>query len=381
MHVRELGDPRLQALFGAGELKEPGVRPIVRLPRKGVPGWVFAGFALIAAVLLFLVLESRRTAPAEPSVSARAGDAPLFAPEPPPLYIPPAPAPEIDPVIIVPQAEAAQGSPGEAAAQQPMAAPSPAPQSYYPPEAFPAPMPEPIAPPARASSGPVLVIDSGAPASPASGEAGAAVTAGSGSSVGRMATVRRTKASALANRSLTVAQGTLIPAVLETAFDSTRPGFARAIVSRDVRGFDGTQVLIPRGSRLVGEYGSEVTPGQNRALISWTRLVRPDGMMIAIDSPAVDPQGRGGVRASVNSHFLKRFANGLLQTVMNVGGMFAARSASTPVVVALPGSGQSAAPAQSQSTRIAPTLKVAAGTSISIFVAHDLEFGSGEAGR
>lgn len=38
--------------------------------------------------------------------------------------------------------------------------------------------------------------------------------------------------------------GTLIPAVLESALDSTRAGFARAIVSRDVRGFDGTQVLI-----------------------------------------------------------------------------------------------------------------------------------------
>jgi type IV secretion system protein VirB10 len=51
----------------------------------------------------------------------------------------------------------------------------------------------------------------------------------------------RVRAGVFANRATTVVQGTLIPAVLETAFDSTRPGLARAIVSRDVRGFDGTK--------------------------------------------------------------------------------------------------------------------------------------------
>jgi type IV secretion system protein VirB10 len=48
----------------------------------------------------------------------------------------------------------------------------------------------------------------------------------------------RVRASGIANRSMTVAQGSLIPAVLETGLDSTKPGFVRAIVSRDVRGFD-----------------------------------------------------------------------------------------------------------------------------------------------
>ena len=99
------------------------------------------------------------------------------------------------------------------------------------------------------------------------------------------------RASALANRSMTVPQGYLIGAVLETAFDSTKPGFARAIVSRDVRGFDGKNVLIPRGSRLIGEYKSAAGQGQNRAVISWTRLIRPDGMTIEMDAPAVDTVG------------------------------------------------------------------------------------------
>src|SRR5690606_4191868 len=124
----------------------------------------------------------------------------------------------------------------------------------------------------------------------------------------------RARAGALANRSTTVPQGTLIPAVLETAIDSTRPGLARAIVSRDIRGFDGRQILIPRGSRLIGEYRSEAQPGQRRALVNWLRLVRPDGVTIAIGSPAADPVGRGGIRARVNNHFLQRFAGAILQS-------------------------------------------------------------------
>ena len=152
--------------------------------------------------------------------------------------------------------------------------------------------------------------------------------------------VARVRSGIFANRSTTVAQSTLIPAVLETAFDSRRPGFARAIVSRDVRGFDGTKVLIPRGSRLTGEYRSDIQPGQKRALINWTRLIRPDGVTIAIGSPTADTLGRGGVRGKYNSHFFERFTGAILQSALDVGANVASRPAAGGVVVALPGSTQ-----------------------------------------
>src|SRR3546814_2996545 len=82
----------------------------------------------------------------------------------------------------------------------------------------------------------------------------------------------------MSNRSTTVPQGTLIPAVLETAFNSTGSGFARALVQRDIYGFDGARVLIPLGSRLIGEYASDTSPGQKRAFVTWTRIIRPAGV-------------------------------------------------------------------------------------------------------
>ena len=56
------------------------------------------------------------------------------------------------------------------------------------------------------------------------------------------------------------AAGAVIAAVLETPLNSDRPGLARAVVSKDARSFDGTRVLIPRGSRLIGEFKADANP-------------------------------------------------------------------------------------------------------------------------
>jgi type IV secretion system protein VirB10 len=170
--------------------------------------------------------------------------------------------------------------------------------------------------------------------------------------------------------------------VLETALDSSRPGFARAIVSRDVTGFDGTRVLIPRGSRLFGEYQTELGAGQNRATVQWTRLVRPDGVTIALDSPASDPAGRSGVEGRVNNRYLERFASALVQTTLNVGANLAGRSLSDGgVIVALPNSRQTTTGPPSGGNALRSTLRVEAGTRVSAVVARDLEFSSGTARR
>jgi type IV secretion system protein VirB10 len=174
-----------------------------------------------------------------------------------------------------------------------------------------------------------------------------------------------------------VPQGAIIAAVLETALDSTRPGAARAIVSRDVRSFDGSRVLIPRGSRLYGEYAADVSSGQNRALITWSRLTRPDAVIIKLDSPSADPLGREGVRGKVDSHFFARFGSAILQSVLDIGVGLATRSVSdNAVIVALPGSSQQVtAPQQNQ---VQPTLRIQQGTSVSVFVSRDLDFSTVE---
>jgi type IV secretion system protein VirB10 len=225
-----------------------------------------------------------------------------------------------------------------------------------------------------ASSSAVLVIDTTT--------GSATITNPDSAATAERAEQGSVQATRLDRRATTVPQGTLIQAVLETALDSTRPGHVRAIVSRDVTGFDGSRILIPRGTRLFGEYQADMAAGQRRALVQWTRLVRPDGVTTALASPAADIQGRAGIPGRVNNHFLARFGDALLQTTLNVGANLAGQNLSrdAPVVVALPGAIQGAA-ASATPSRPQPTLRVDAGVRVTALVTRDLEFPSGEVKR
>lgn len=123
------------------------------------------------------------------------------------------------------------------------------------------------------------------------------------------------------NRENVVGQGKIISAVLETAIDTEMPGAVRAIVSRDVYGEVGNKVLISKGSRLYGEYSREVFRGQSRVDIKWTRLLRPDGISVAINSIASDQFGRAGIQGGIDNKFGENFANTVLSSVLAIAGV------------------------------------------------------------
>ncbi len=182
------------------------------------------------------------------------------------------------------------------------------------------------------------------------------------------------RATQLGDTARVVPQGAIVPAVLETALNSDLPGFARAVVSRDVRGFDGSSVLIPRGSRLIGQYKSGVAQGQSRAFVIWTRLIRPDGASIQIGSPAGDTLGRTGLQGSVDRHFIERFSNSVLLSVVDTGVASLFRRPNTQILI---GSSQEATGLASSivtPTVIPPTIKVPQGSPVRVFVARDLDF-------
>lgn len=240
-------------------------------------------------------------------------------------------------------------------------------------DARPARAPSSYAPPLPPYTGPIAGQNAAAPPAPAFvyQAPGAKPAAGAGGS--DKAGDGRISAARFTNPSTTVPQGAVIQAVLETALDSNRPGFARAVVTRDVFSFDGSRVLIQRGSKLFGEYKADLALGQNRALIQWHRLTRPDGVIIDIDSPSADPLGRAGVKGKVNSHFFTRFGSAILQSFLDVGVQLAARKATgDTIIVGLPGSMPQVTVAKPDEVK--PTLTVKEGTSVSVFVVHDLDF-------
>lgn len=278
-----------------------------------------------------------------------------------------APAPVPQPVIAAPVV----------ALPAPVAPPRPA-------AMLPAPTPPVSAPAIAAAASPAMVFDnSQAPATPAAAPTTpppAKTTDGKplddndqfALRVGGSSDVAT--AEPMSSPSNTIAQGTLIPAVLETAIDTDLPGYVRAVVSRDVKSFDGTKVLIPRSSRLVGQYKSGLSSGQTRAYVIWSRLIRPDGVSIALGSPAVDFSGASGLSGKVDSHFFKRFSSAVLLSV--VGGLSSIAGNASVIV----SGGQSAASvAAERDTNIAPTVKVLQGQPIRVFTARDLDFSTASA--
>lgn len=178
------------------------------------------------------------------------------------------------------------------------------------------------------------------------------------------------QARAMSNPATTVTEGTMIPAVLETAINTDVPGYVRAVVSQDVRSFDGTRVLVPRSSRLIGQYQSGVQQGQKRAYVIWTRLIRPDGASVNIASPAVAFDGTTGLAGDVDNKFFSRFGSAMLLSVID--GLTAVASGGTSLIL---GGGQSAAStALQQDGQIGPTIRVRMGEPIRVFTARDLDF-------
>lgn len=184
-------------------------------------------------------------------------------------------------------------------------------------------------------------------------------------------------ASQMHDLSRVIPQGFVIPAVLETAIDSDLPGSVRAVVSRDVRGFDGSQVLIPRGSKLIGQYKSAAAIGQTRAFVVWSRIITPTGVSIDVGSPATDRLGRGGLEGRADTHFFQRFGASILLSVVSGGIDALSRDGgnNTSLVIGSPAQAQNVAGiALQKQIDIPTTIKVAQGKAVQVSVARDLDF-------
>ncbi len=128
------------------------------------------------------------------------------------------------------------------------------------------------------------------------------------------------KATLVEDRKYAIVQGKMLSAVLETSINSEIPGSVRGIVSRDVYGESGSEVLITKGSRLFGSYSSKITRGQARIDISWNRLIRTDGVDLSISFNASDQFGRAGIAGEVDNRYGNTIVNALLtSTVVAIG--------------------------------------------------------------
>ncbi len=213
----------------------------------------------------------------------------------------------------------------------------------------------------------------------------------------------RVKATHIGDLGRTIAQGRLIQATMESAINTDLPAPIRAIVSRDTFGEAGTVPLIPKGSRLIGQYSTDLSGGQNRVFVVWTRVIRPDGVDVMIGSPGVDQLGTAGLAGQVDTKFQQIFSRAILASVVSIGfavGVDAINpgedsSSTTSSTFGTTQSGDAASSATVNALNrlgsvtevflqrfidINPTILVDQGTPVNVFVNRDLVFPGGMGG-
>jgi type IV secretion system protein TrbI len=176
-----------------------------------------------------------------------------------------------------------------------------------------------------------------------------------------------------------VQAGAVIPAALVTGLRSDLPGQVTAQVTENV--YDsptGKYLLIPQGSKLVGVYDSQISFGQDRVLLVWTRLLMPNGRSIVLErQPGADTQGFAGLEDEVDHHWSRLLMAAALSTVLGVGAELGATNNDSAIVTALRrGSTDSLNQTGQQVVRrnlnVQPTITIRPGYPVRVIVNRDL---------
>jgi type IV secretion system protein VirB10 len=173
--------------------------------------------------------------------------------------------------------------------------------------------------------------------------------------------------------------GTVIAGALVTGIRSDLPGQITGQVSENV--YDsptGRYLLVPQGAKLIGTYDSQVTFGQSRVLLVWTRLIMPNGTSVVLErQPGADTQGFSGLEDGVDNHWGELFKAALLSTLLSVGSEAGTSGQENDLVQAIrQGASNSISQTGNQVVRrnlnIQPTLTIRPGFPVRVIVNRDL---------
>ena len=189
-----------------------------------------------------------------------------------------------------------------------------------------------------------------------------------------------------AGRALTLRAGSVVPAALVTGLNSELPGTVIAQVTRNVYDSQAQRdVLIPAGTRLIGEYDDQIAYGQGRALVAWSRMLFPDGSSIDLPGlPGVDLRGYSGLADEVDRHYGRVFGAAVLLAAVGAGvelaspqrgafdlGQSPQEVASRQIAIEL---SRVATEVIKRELDVEPTIRVAPGYRFYVLLARDLTF-------
>jgi|SRR5579863_2918416 len=186
-------------------------------------------------------------------------------------------------------------------------------------------------------------------------------------------------ANAAAGKPYLLFEGTILDTVLINRLDGGFAGPVECLLSTDVYSRDRQHLLIPAGSKLLGETKKVDTFGQTRLAVVFHRLLMPDGYSVSLDQfKGLNQIGDTGLRDQVNNHYLRIFgvslAIGALGAVAEAGTAGALNPSSSDLMR----QGFAASIAQSSAQildkflNIMPTVTIREGHRVKIYLSGDL---------
>lgn len=326
-----------------------------RLNRKAL--MFLAGIVLLLMLMAFWLVKlvsggSEEDAPVVKQENVAVPDAPTIVAAPPVVQ---EPAPEIPVFDTVPD--------------DPVLPPD---QGAYPP------------PPPSEPSGPTLLdrrmangaeVEGGAPTPSVSAE-------------GSAANEDATSARFINNPDTLLVRGTYLRCVLESRIVTDLEGYASCILTEPVYSINGRRLLLPRGSKLLGQYGAQSHQSARVAII-WDRVTTPNGIDVSMASPGIDLMGSAGHPGDYNAHWASRITTALLISLISDAFKYAGekngpRSSvqyGNGVVVDQPYQSNTAKTVQDlaeqaiqQSANRPATITINQGSVLNVYVSKDIDF-------
>ncbi len=187
-----------------------------------------------------------------------------------------------------------------------------------------------------------------------------------------------------------VQAGSIIPAVMISGLNSDISGQVLAQVRENVYdSISGRYLLIPQGSKLVGQFSNQVAYGQNRIAVAWQRVIYPNGYSLSLKGiPGSSVDGFSGFYDQVDNHYWQLFGASFVMGVVTAGMQYSQNSTNpttqtggfyNPTVgQTMAGSlgqqlGQTGMMITQKQLNIAPTITVRQGYKFTVMMTADVE--------
>lgn len=184
-------------------------------------------------------------------------------------------------------------------------------------------------------------------------------------------------------------RGTYVRCALETRIITDVNGFTSCVVTEPVYSVNGRRLLLPKGSKVLGQYGTGATRGERVAVV-WDRMVTPTGIDVTMASPGVDNLGSAGHPGDYNAHWGQRIASALFISLLSDAFKYYGEKEGPTTTTAYPAAGTVVQqPFESNTARTVerlanqaveaggqrpPTVTINQGTIVNIYVSQDVDF-------